>query len=316
MSNYAKNVAKSLLNITLIVLLLSACSGNSFIISTVYNRADNSLAKNFYKYADFDQQQRATIKASVEQYHLWHRKTHLPEYVSLIKQIRTSVASDEALTLGMIENWTNETFKLRRQLIQCSPMMYASPLLQQLSDEQIIDIENHFTERAEKRKKRRAKKTDQQRRQERDARQYKNFKRLGIKLNAEQLEMVIAGLDENVSLREPWQVFWLEWKQEFLTLLQHRQESGLPLKLQHHLNDFFYFGEQTHPEVIKANRARWTELTLTLAESLSPEQNASFVAFLDKLIFSLEKLAAKTPTPNLAAALAVPDECRYNANAI
>jgi len=103
--------------------LFPSCSGNSFLISTVYNRADNSIAKNFYRYADFDQQQRATIKASVEQYHLWHRKTQLPEYLILIKQIRNAVASSETLATAKLDNWFDDSLNLRRKLIQCSPIM-------------------------------------------------------------------------------------------------------------------------------------------------------------------------------------------------
>lgn len=316
MLNSTRKNLLQVLWIGFLIVLLSACSSNGLILSTVYNRADNTLAKNFYRYADFDSQQRKTIKAAIDQHHLWHRKQQLPAYIKLIREVHESLANNEPLTESKLAGWSAQFFQFREQLVQCNPLMYSAPLLQQLSDEQILQIAERFIEMDKKSRERRAKKTDQQRKADRDKRLIKNLKRVGLNLNSAQKEMIIAATEKNISLHEPWEIFWLEWKQDFLTLLRQRDQTQFPLELQQHLNEFWYMADQRHPEILKKNRDNWLQLLLKLGHSLSPDQQKSFLKFSDDLITSLEKISTSEPIANTDTTFTMPEECRVeNLNA-
>lgn len=301
----------SRLTITLLLaaLTLTACSGNNFVISTAYNRLDNSSTKRFYKYAKFDKEQRQQIKATINQFHLWHRKQQLPLYVELLSSMESSLRTGDPLSQIKIDNWLSAIYSFRDNAEACSPLLQTADFLRQLTDSQVTDIEKRFSELKTKSEKRRSKYTTEEREQRRLKSATKNLRFIGIKLKDEQIEMLANTIAQTEPTYELWSMHWALWKTDFLQLLTTRNEADFELNLKKLVSDLSRIPETHYPDVLARNQTRWSQLALDIGSSLDAKQQQEFLVILNKVIFSLSKLASDNPETDTNLAFTAEPAC-------
>ena len=293
----------------LLAIFLSACSGNNFVISSVYNRADNSSAKRFYKYARFDSGEKKQIKATIDQFHLWHRKQQLPLYIEMLSEIQISLETNDPLNQDKITHWLNTVYSFRDNIEQCNPMLQSADFLAQLSDTQVQEIEARFIELQEKSAERRGKYTPEEREKRRLKSMTKNLKFLGLKLNKSQIEILANTLAETESTGKMWSEQWHLWKTEFIALLADREQADFKPRLQQHIITLSQIPETHYPEILAANQQRWSNTALAIGESLNEKQQAEFLRVIKKVNYSLRKLVEANPKVDTSLAFPAEPGC-------
>jgi hypothetical protein len=68
--------------------LLQGCT----LVKLSYNQADTLLYWRLDSYADFTSEQSPRVKAGLTQFHDWHRRTQLPIYADLLRDLRPQLA--------------------------------------------------------------------------------------------------------------------------------------------------------------------------------------------------------------------------------
>ena len=84
---HASNGLTSLL-LLLVLALLQGCT----LVKLSYNQADTLLYWRLDSYADFTSEQSPRVKAGLTQFHDWHRRTQLPVYADLLRDLRPQLA--------------------------------------------------------------------------------------------------------------------------------------------------------------------------------------------------------------------------------
>ena len=87
MKNALRHVSVGLTALLLLV-MLQGCT----LIKLSYNQADTLLYWRLDSYADFSSEQSQRVRDSLTQFHAWHRRTQLPVYADLLRDIRPKLA--------------------------------------------------------------------------------------------------------------------------------------------------------------------------------------------------------------------------------
>ena len=125
------------------LLALAACSTVRF----AYNNADAVIRFMASDYVEFDTAQYEQFKTRLDTLHQWHRARELPVYVALLQtaggKVSKGVAAEDVA-------WAIASLRGRYRLLSARAAEDAAPLLAQLSDAQIAEIEKNFAEKNRK----------------------------------------------------------------------------------------------------------------------------------------------------------------------
>ena len=125
----------------LTLLLLGSCSSVQF----AYGQLDRWMRWQLDDYVDFTRSQKHQLKASLDIFHSWHRRTQLPRYAELLQQLANGVEE------GQLENVQLEP--VEEQMHQfwetSSRQLYDSllPLAAELEPAQIDELEQNLWEK-------------------------------------------------------------------------------------------------------------------------------------------------------------------------
>lgn len=262
-----------------ILVLITGCSTGSLAIRYLYGRFDNTLNERILAYAEFSEAQEAEIRQAVDDYVDWHRRNELPRYVELLDEVRHRLRSDsydEALVatyLARLRAFSDRGFNR-------SPLVQAPEFLQRLSDEQVVQIAGSFERRRASFAERRAER-ERSGDSGRTSRVVKNIRRLGIRLTADQSEIIDSGLR-----RYRWQPaerrrLWRRWEREFLDMLQDRDSAGFVQDVAKHLGRYQKLARVAHPETDAWNQRNTARIIHDVLQSLDSEQLSRLVRRLD-----------------------------------
>jgi Family of unknown function (DUF6279) len=121
-----------------------ACS----LVKTSYNNAPALTIFWLDDYFSFTQSQQAALKPSLQKLHQWHRQTQLPEYISLLQDMQTSLAKQQLSADEICDNLDEVKSKIHTLQLESIPIIIEmTPLL---SDKQLQRFQNKLEERAKK----------------------------------------------------------------------------------------------------------------------------------------------------------------------
>ncbi len=120
-------------------LVLAACSTVRF----AYNNVDALVRFMASDYVEFDTAQYEQFKLRLAGLHEWHRAQELPVYVALLRTAGDKVG--RGLTADDVA-WAISELRIRYRTLSARAAEDAAPLLAQLSDAQIADLEKNFAE--------------------------------------------------------------------------------------------------------------------------------------------------------------------------
>ena len=166
---------------TLLALFLSASLVACGLLKTTYNNADTLIYWWLDGYVDFTIEQKPKVQDELLAFQQWHRKTQLPIYVGLVKQLQEQVKTD-VTPAQLCSNWQIALDQIPALTNYLEPQVLW--VVTQLSDEQIQSIDAKYN------------KANQEWRKDWQPPALRDMHRHYVKTVRERLETLYGSLDE------------------------------------------------------------------------------------------------------------------------
>ena len=263
--------------IVMVVFTLSACSA---VGGLWYERIDQFIANQFLEYATFSNTQENYIRKATQEFKYWNIKNELPEYKKLLLQFKlldnkTHVDDiDEIYEKGVVLGNRSRNFFVP----------YLVEFCKTLTNKQTEEIAIHFDELMEERRFKLGGETkNYQATLEKSFARF--FRLLGVKLNDEQRNTVWLLSSDLEDTRHELINDRIKWNQQFVAILDLRQEKNFKQILTDHINSLSSEDKNTRRVI---NR-----ITAEIIASLDEKQRARFQKRLGVFETSIDQILAK-----------------------
>ena len=262
--------------IVMVVFTLSACSA---VGGLWYERIDQFIANQFLEYATFSNTQENYIRKATQEFKYWNIKNELPEYKKLLLQFKlldnkTHVDDiDEIYEKGVVLGNRSRNFFVP----------YLVEFCKTLTNKQTEEIAIHFDELMEERRFKLGGETkNYQATLEKSFARF--FRLLGVKLNDEQRNTVWLLSSDLEDTRHELINDQIKWNQQFVAILDLRQEKNFKQILADHINSLSSEDKNTRRVI---NR-----ITAEIIASLDEKQRARFQKRLGVFVTSIDQILA------------------------
>ena len=265
---------------TIIILAIFNLSACSVVGGLWYERLDRFIANQFLEYATFSIAQENYIRKATEEFKRWNAKNELPEYKKLLLTLRLLDSTtrvddiDDIYQKGvMLGNRSRDFF-----------VPYMVELCSELTNQQVEEIAIHFDGLMEERRL----ELDNERKSFQAALEksfVRFFRLLGVRLNNEQKNTVRLLSSDIEDTRHELIDARIKWNQQFLAILDLRQEKNFKQILTDHINSLSSEDKNTRRVI---NR-----ITAEIIASLDEKQRARFQKRLGVFETSIDQILAK-----------------------
>ena len=155
-------------------------------------------------------------------------------------------------------------------------------MLQNLSDDQIVQIEQHIAEQNEEQLKQIREDEEAETNKDRINRMNKSLSRIDIQLTPEQEIIIDDWLNQLAGNLEDRVLAWQVWENDFVSLLQDRSDSEFEPNMTAHIATYQHQMSIQHPGQHIANTKISIDAVSRLINSLTEEQRLTLVSNLRK----------------------------------
>jgi len=260
--------------VVLVFFTLPACS---VMGGLWYERIDQLIANQFLEYASFTNAQENYVRQATLEFKHWNIKSELPKYKKLISQFRfldntTTVDDiDDIYQQGILLGSNTRDFFLPQIVGFCET----------ITNKQVEEMTIYFDELMKERKL-------ELENQEGDfqgslAKSFKRFFRLvGVKLNNEQINTIRILSSSIENTREELISERIEWNQQFIAILNLRQNENFEEVFINHINSL----NSENPNT----RILINQITAEIIASLDKKQRGKFQKRLGKFEASINQI--------------------------
>ena len=263
--------------VILVFLTLPACS---VVGGLWYERIDQLIANQFLEYASFTNDQEKYVRQATLEFKYWNIKNELPKYKKLIAQFRsldnaTTVDDiDEIYQQGMILANNTREFFLPQIVEFCKT----------ITNKQVEEMATYFDDLMKERKL--ELENDEDDLQGSLIKSFKRFFRfMGVKLSNEQINTIqtlSSGIEDK---REQLISERIQWNQEFIAILELRQNENFEERFISHINSLDSEDPRTRMMINK--------ITAEIIASLSEKQRGKFQKRLVRFESSIDQIIEK-----------------------
>ena len=263
--------------IILVFLTLPACSVAGGLW---YERIDQLIANQFLEYASFTNDQEKYVRQATLEFKYWNIKNELPKYKKLIAQFRsldnaTTVDDiDDIYQQGMILANNTRDFFLPQIVEFCKT----------ITNKQVEEMATYFDDLMKERKLKLE--NDEDDLQGSLIKSFKRFFRfMGVKLSNEQINTIqtlSSGIEDK---REQLISERIQWNQEFIAILELRQNENFEERFISHINSL----DSEDPKT----RIMINKITAEIIASLSEKQRGKFQKRLVRFESSIDQIIEK-----------------------
>jgi len=278
--------------IIFLLLQLVACA-SELVLGTVYNELDNRSARNFKSYANFNDRQAAQIDRMASAYHAWHRKNQMPAYAAFMNNIVDDISAADTLGLDAAAVWWSAASGFSDDLSACNPFNAAAELLAGLTDRQVQQITKRLRRDLDKHQDEYAQESKEERMQRRFKKVTAWASRAGAKFNAQQKTLLRETLAEQVSLGQQRLELRRVWMENFIGLLNKREEVDFETKITAHINTLWRLTSNNFPEQWSSNERLWTKFLQQFINLQTDEERQRFLKKIIDTATTVEKLSQK-----------------------
>ncbi len=261
----------------IIVLVFSTLPACSVVGGLWYERIDQIIANQFLEYASFTNEQEKYVRQATLEFKYWNIKNELPKYKELISQFRlldntTTVDDiDDIYQKGMLLANNTRDFFLPQIVDFCKA----------ITNKQVEEMATYFEELMKDR--RLELENDEEDFQGSLVKSFKRFFRfMGIKLNNEQINTIrilSSGIEDT---REQSISERIQWNQEFIAILNLRQNENFEEIFINHLNSLD--SENTNTRILI------NQITAEIIASLDEKQRGKFQKRLGRFEASINQI--------------------------
>ena len=260
--------------VILVFLTLPACS---VVGGLWYERIDQLIANQFLEYASFTNDQEKYVRQATLEFKYWNIKNELPKYKKLIAQFRsldnatTEDDIDDIYQQGMILANNTREFFLPQIVEFCKT----------ITNKQVEEMATYFDDLMKERKL--ELENDEDDLQGSLIKSFKRFFRfMGVKLSNEQINTIqtlSSGIEDK---REQLISERIQWNQEFIAILELRQNENFEERFISHINSL----DSEDPKT----RIMINKITAEIIASFSEKQRGKFQKRLGRFESSIDKI--------------------------
>ena len=264
----------------IVILVFLTLPGCSVVGGLWYERIDQLIANQFLEYASFTNDQEKYVRRATLEFKYWNIKNELPKYKKLIAQFRSL---DNATTLddiddiyqqGMILANNTRDFFLPQIVEFCKT----------ITNKQVEEMATYFDDLMKERKL--ELENDEDDLQGSLIKSFKRFFRfMGVKLSNEQINTIqtlSSGIEDK---REQLISERIQWNQQFIAILELRQNENFEERFISHLNSL----DSQDPKT----RIMINKITAEIIASLSEKQRGKFQKRLVRFESSIDQIIEK-----------------------
>ena len=272
-------------------MLISGCLNNRFVLSAIYNRADNQIRNEFNKLGKFEDWQKKAFEQRLQTFHYWHRRHEMPVYANLLRDIRGKVTEKGLTTLQDASQWLDTVETATERAQACYPAHYSIDLIKSLTPPQIDFIERRFAREQRKNRARYESKTREQRMQERLKEVETFLGHFGFELTRRQKRMTLRTMFNTRSLHDEYYQTSVPWNKELFSIARRSGKPEFDSDMREHLASVYTQLEKRYPDTFAYNRDLWHKFALEFVQSLTWEQREWLKPFLNKLARNIDIIA-------------------------
>ena len=260
--------------VILVFFTLPACS---VVGGLWYERIDQLIANQFLEYASFTNDQEKYVRQATLEFKYWNIKNELPKYKKLIAQFRsldnatTEDDIDDIYQQGMILANNTREFFLPQIVEFCKT----------ITNEQVEEMATYFDDLMKERKL--ELENDEDDLQGSLIKSFKRFFRfMGVKLSNEQINTIqtlSSGIEDK---REQLISERIQWNQEFIAILELRQNENFEERFISHINSL----DSEDPKT----RIMINKITAEIIASFSEKQRGKFQKRLGRFESSIDQI--------------------------
>ena len=261
----------------IVVLVFSTLSACSVVGGLWYERIDQLIANQFLEYASFTNDQEKYVRQATLEFKYWNIKNELPKYKKLLSQFRaldnttTFDDIDDIYQQGMLLGNNTRDFFLPQIVEFCKT----------ITNKQVEEMARYFDELMKERKLELGNDDDDF--QDSLIKSFKRFFRfMGVKLNNEQINTVrtlSSGIEDS---REQLISERIQWNQQFIAILNLRQNKNFEEIFIHHINSL----DSENPNT----RTLINQITAEVIASLDEKQRRKFQKRLGRFEASIDQI--------------------------
>jgi len=272
----------TLIKASLLTLTLSSCS---IAGSWAYERLDNYLANYFFEFADFSDNQKDKIRSITKDYQLWLSKSDLPKINNLLIELKsfnqdTNNEDIEGVYEKGVEIFESTSNYFRPYLIEIS---------KSLTNSQIDQIENHFTEIQIERERENIERLKTY--EEKILEDYRSgLRRLGIKLQQHQLSRLSNSLKQMEDNSDEWNRLQKEWNSKFIDILRTNKTTNFEENLNAFLEELYSLGSSSFRDSTEKNQDILISSLTEIIKSLDETQLKKYVSRINTYQKSLKRI--------------------------
>ena len=261
----------------IVVLVFSTLPACSVVGGLWYERIDQIIANQFLEYASFTSEQEKYVRQATLEFKFWNIKNELPKYKELISQFRfldnttTFDDIDDIYQQGMLLGNNTRDFFLPQIVEFCKT----------ITNKQVDEMATYFDELMKERKL--ELENDEDDFQGSLTKSFKRFFRfMGVKLNNDQINTIrilSSGIEDT---REQLIRERIQWNQEFIAILNLRQNENFEEIFINHINSL----DSENPNT----RMLINQITAEIIASLDEKQRGKFQKRLGRFEVSINQI--------------------------
>ena len=263
--------------VILVFLTLPACS---VVGGLWYERIDQLIANQFLEYASFTNDQEKYVRQATLEFKYWNIKNELPKYKKLIAQFRSV---DNATTIDDIDDIYQQGMILANNTREFF-LPQIVEFCKTITNKQVEEMATYFDDLMKERKL--ELENDEDDLQGSLIKSFKRFFRfMGVKLSNEQINTIqtlSSGIEDK---REQLISERIQWNQEFIAILELRQNENFEERFISHINSL----DSEDPKT----RIMINKITAEIIASLSEKQRGKFQKRLVRFESSIDQIIEK-----------------------
>ena len=260
--------------VILVFLTLPACS---VVGGLWYERIDQLIANQFLEYASFTNDQEKYVRQATLEFKYWNIKNELPKYKKLIAQFRSL---DNATTLDDIDDIYQQGMILANNTREFF-LPQIVEFCKTITNKQVEEMATYFDDLMKERKL--ELENDEDDLQGSLIKSFKRFFRfMGVKLSNEQINTIqtlSSGIEDK---REQLISERIQWNQEFIAILELRQNENFEERFISHINSL----DSEDPKT----RIMINKITAEIIASFSEKQRGKFQKRLVRFESSIDQI--------------------------
>ena len=261
----------------IVVLVFSTLPACSVVGGLWYERIDQIIANQFLEYASFTSEQEKYVRQATLEFKSWNIKNELPKYKELISQFRfldnttTFDDIDDIYQKGILLGNNTRDYFLPQIVEFCKT----------ITNKQVDEMATYFDELMKERKL--ELENDEDDFQGSLTKSFKRFFRfMGVKLNNDQINTIrilSSGIEDT---REQSISERIQWNQEFIAILNLRQNENFEEIFINHINSL----DSENPNT----RMLINQITAEIIASLDEKQRRKFQKRLGRFEASINQI--------------------------